>query len=264
MIIDFHNHLGVDLGDELSQTADQLLARMDEAAIDRAVVMPFPGAPDLVEANQAVLRAAAQHPDRFFPFLCLNPREHRGQNASDLERHLISLGTGGVLLHPAMHHFSLRKPLVDPLLESCARLQLPVVVHLVGYGLDDCSPIVELATRHPDIAIVVTPLHYAPGWAALAASQTNLYADTAKAMTPAHIVSLVEKLGADRVLFGSETPYMAPVLEREKFRYAALPAEIEAQLLGGNAQRLLKAESIPEALPLATDGRHSNQGSARR
>ena len=35
-VIDFHNHLGVDLGAELSQTADELLARMEEARIDRA------------------------------------------------------------------------------------------------------------------------------------------------------------------------------------------------------------------------------------
>lgn len=97
----------------------------------------------------------------------------------------------------------------------------------------------ELAERHRDTTFVLSPLVYSPGWAALTKNQQNILADTAKPMYPGHITALVATLGAKRVLFGSETPYMAPIVEREKFKYAGLSAEDEALVLGGNAARVL-------------------------
>ena len=61
-VIDFHNHLGVDLGAELSQTADELLARLDEARIDRAVVFPFPAARTWPRVTTSSPRPSASTP----------------------------------------------------------------------------------------------------------------------------------------------------------------------------------------------------------
>lgn len=237
--IDMHNHLGVDLGAELSQTADELLGRMDEAGIEQAVIFPFPGAPDLAQGNAEVARASAIHPDRLIPFVCINPREHRGETSEDLGRLLSDMGARGVLIDPAMHHFAVLSALVDPLLQACAALDLPLIVELVGHGRDDCSSLVRLAARHPDVAILITSLIYCPGWATLTRDQPNIYADTVKALHPRHIRQLVETLGVNRVLFGTETPYLAPIVEREKLKYAELSERELEQVLGGNAGRLL-------------------------
>lgn len=241
-VIDFHNHLGVDLGAELSQTADELLARMDEAAIDQAIVFPFPGCPDLSEGNAEVARAARDHADRLIPFFGVDPRAHRGESDTSITEMLTGMGARGIIIDPAMHHFSVRLPLIDPLMQACERLALPVVVQFIGHGNDDCSPFVELAARHPNVTLILSPLVYCPGWAALVKNQPNIYADTAKPMYPGHLTALVTTLGAERVLFGSETPYMAPIVEREKFKYAELAPEDEALVLGGNAERLLSRQ----------------------
>jgi uncharacterized protein len=239
MVIDFHNHLGIDLGAELAQNADELLSRMDEAAIERAVVFPFPGCPSLAEGNSVVRAGTARHPDRFIPFLGFNPREHYGKSETEIAKYLTENGARGVIIDPAMHHFSVRHTIVDPLMAACAILCVPIVVHLVGHGQDDCSPLVELAARYPKVNVVVSPLVYCPGWQALATAQANLYTDTAKLMHPQHIVQLVTVLGVHRVLFGSETPYMCPLVEREKLRYTSLASEMLEQVLHGNAERLL-------------------------
>ena len=239
MVIDFHNHLGIDLGAELSQTADELIARMDEAAIALAVIFPFPGCPDLAAGNATVWDAAARYSDRLIPFLGVNPREHRNQSADELTAYLNERAAHGIIIDPMMHHFSLRHAIVDPLMQACATLHLSVMIQLIGQGQEDCSPMVELAARHPEVTVIVSPLVYCPGWATIAKAQPNLYADTAKPMRPGHIVQLVNALGAERVLFGSETPYMSPLVEREKFRYTDLSEETQEQILSGNAERLL-------------------------
>jgi predicted TIM-barrel fold metal-dependent hydrolase len=237
--IDCHNHLGVDLGAGLSQTADELLARLEQAGIERAVVFPFPGAPDLAAGNDTVAEASAAHPDRLIPFYCVNPREHRGRSTDELVGWLGALRARGVIIDPAMHHFSVRHALVDPLLEACARLGLPLVVELAGHGRDDCSPFVSLAARHPAVTVIVTSLIYCPGWAVLTKDQPNLYADTVKALHPRHIRQLVETLGAERVLFGTETPYLAPIVERAKLTYTELPDDVIARVSHRNIARLL-------------------------
>lgn len=241
--IDFHNHLGVDLGAELSQTASELLGRMDEAGIDRAVVFPFPGAPDLAQGNAEVERASITHPDRLIPFVCVNPREQRGTTGATLGRQLSDMGARGVLIDPGMHHYAVLSALVEPLLEACATHGLPLVVELVGHGRDDCSSLVRLAARHPEVAIVITPLIYCPGWSVLTSEQPNIYADTVKVLHPRHVRLLVETLGAERVVFGTETPYLAPLVEREKLRYAELPKHDQELVQGGNAERLISRNS---------------------
>ena len=58
MIIDVNAQIGEPWGTLVSQTADELLARMDAAGVERAIVGPFPfGNFD----NEYVARAVAAH-----------------------------------------------------------------------------------------------------------------------------------------------------------------------------------------------------------
>jgi hypothetical protein len=239
VIVDFHNHLGVDPGAELSQTPEELIARMDEAGIDLAVIFPFSGSADLSAGNSYVRDAKDRYPERFIRFAAVNPREHRGRSNEDIMAAIRAETVKGVMIDPRMHHFSLRSELVDPLMQACTALRLPVLVHLVGHGLDDCSPVADMARRHPGALIVVSPLIHCPGWERIAGGEPNLYADTAKPMYPPHLDQLVTALGADRVLFGSETPMMSPLIELEKFRYSAIKPAVQQQIQGGNASRIL-------------------------
>ncbi len=200
MIIDCHNHLGVDPGDELTQSAEDLLHRMDEASIDVAVVFPFSGCRDLAEGNEYVRQAVSDYPDRLVRFLGVNPRDHRGRTTDDIAEVLEASRAEGVVIDPRIHHFSLGPELMDPLMRACALLGTPILVHLVGHGLDDCSPIVDLAMRHPDVAVVASPLIYSPGWERIAVAADNLYADTAKPLHPRQLDRLVGTLGSERTL----------------------------------------------------------------
>jgi uncharacterized protein len=60
---------------------------------------------------------------------------------------------------------------------------------------------------------------------------------------PAKILEAVERLGAARVIYGSDGPVCSPRIEVEKVRLAGLDAESERLVLGENARRLLAAVS---------------------
>jgi len=56
---------------------------------------------------------------------------------------------------------------------------------------------------------------------------------------PEKIKEAVDRIGAHRVMFGSDGPVCSPVLEKEKIVMAGLKSEDQARVLGGTAMRLL-------------------------
>jgi predicted TIM-barrel fold metal-dependent hydrolase len=51
--------------------------------------------------------------------------------------------------------------------------------------------------------------------------------------------ALAEKYGADKVLFGTDSPWTDPIEEIERIKALPLPEETIQGILGGNAQKLL-------------------------
>jgi predicted TIM-barrel fold metal-dependent hydrolase len=59
---------------------------------------------------------------------------------------------------------------------------------------------------------------------------------------PSKIAEAVQRIGAERVIFGSDGPGCNPRLEVEKVRMLGLGRDTERRILGGNASRLLGLE----------------------
>lgn len=56
---------------------------------------------------------------------------------------------------------------------------------------------------------------------------------------PDVIVRAIERIGPERVIFGSDGPGCNPKLELEKIRGLGLAPDVEQLVVAGNAQRLL-------------------------
>src|SRR5205814_6566852 len=98
--------------------------------------------------NDSVLDAAKAHADRFIPFAFLNAS--LGQEAHDEYDRTIAAGARGVKLHTWLHDYRLTDAL--PLLERCAELGLPVLVHL---GLGPPEDVAEVIDRLPTLNLVL-------------------------------------------------------------------------------------------------------------
>jgi aminocarboxymuconate-semialdehyde decarboxylase len=117
--------------------------------------------------------------------------------------------------------------------------------HMVMQGVMDDHPRLKVVLAHGGGAITTLRgrLRHAqtfkpPGRDVLAAIR-RFYFDTV-VFDPGVLRALVDFAGADRVLLGSDYPFdMGDARPAEVVRALGLPADEEAAILGGNAQRLL-------------------------
>jgi predicted TIM-barrel fold metal-dependent hydrolase len=243
--IDAFAHLGQSLFG-YGQTAHELLSRLDVAEIDQAVVCPVkPRGYHLGPANDLVAEAVAREP-RLLGLARVDP--NLGEEAiAELDRAVQTLGLRGLFLHPWEELFRVNAPMVDPLLSLCAELQLPVLV-AAGYPwVSEAAQVGDLARRFPSVSLVMTHggqinisgLGQADAMQVLR-KHPNVCIETSGVYRQDFLEDVATELGADRVLFGSNSPRMEPRLEVQRVRWAKVPEPDKAQILAGNAERLFR------------------------
>jgi predicted TIM-barrel fold metal-dependent hydrolase len=248
MIIDVFTLLGESI-QGYSQSEEALLSLMDEAGVDRAVICPVkPRGYHLGPANDRVA-AAAQRSDRLIGFARVDPR--LGDEAvRELDRAVAELGLRGLFLHPWEETFRINSPLVDPVVARAAELGLPLLV-ATGYPwLSEAPQVGDLARRFPSLQIImshggqinISGLGQFDAWLVLQ-QHPNVCIETSGVYRQDFIEEAAQAFGPERVLFGSSTPRMDMRLEVERVRWAKLPDEARALMLGGNAARILHLAS---------------------
>ena len=104
-----------------------------------------------------------------------------------------------------------------------------------------------LAPQYPDVNFIIPHLgSFADDWRVhqqvvdLMVRFPNVYGDTSGVRRFDYIVQAVDRAGAQKLLFGSDGPWLHPGLELHKIRLLQLPPGKEDLILGGNALRLLR------------------------
>jgi len=240
MIIDFHTHVDEAPAFGWIDPPEKIVGLLDEAGIDLAAVMTYTDLPGLDPyALRTILAAVARFPDRLLPFVRLNPNYPA---AAALLEEAVAAGVRGLKLHPTT---TLAHPAEEPtvaLLRRCGELGIPVLFHCGDDPYTTPQAIALAARLAPQTEIVLGHmggyLHVEEAIEA-AAAQPNLYLETSAMPYPALIRVAIDRVGAGRVLFGSDGPGCNPRLERHKVRLAGLSLADEELVMGGNAARLL-------------------------
>ena len=239
VVVDCHCHVGV--GHEYRQTPDELLGEMDRYAVDRAVICPVDRciAVDNREGNDFVLDAARAHPSRFYAFATANP--WYGDRAVRELRRAIGEGARGIKLHPPLQGFLLCDELVYPLADVAEDLDVPMFFHTGTPAFSLPLQLAELALRFPKVSFIMghmgsTDFKMEATPAALQAD--NIYLDTSWIL-PDLVTHAVATVGAERVLFGSDSPLSSLRIEMGCRSAAKLTSSERAKVMGGNILRLL-------------------------
>ena len=242
-VIDFHAHLGRWPKVGMAHSPDRLIAIMDRSGVDRACLFNiFHGR--AAQGNDEVAEVQRRYPERVIGFAFVTPH-YPEEVAPELARAFDRLGLHGIKIYPGYAGKPLSDPCWDPVFRFAEQRRVPVLSHSwVGPGL--CGPdlFAAVAERFPDLTLV---LGHAGGTAegrqqAMAAARThpNLYLEIASSYRDdGSIEAMVEGVGADRVLFGSDLPLMDPRIHIGRVLCASIDEEAKAQILGGNAARLL-------------------------
>ena len=244
MIIDAHLHV-----DDIPALGWQLAAadcvrRLDEAGIERGVVMTIVDAPEVnPDALELVAAACAAHPGRLDAFARIHPW-YGDESIALLERAIGEYGFKGLKLHPVT---TIAHPAGEEtlrLIRAAAAHRAPTLFHCGDEPQTTPLAVARAAAACPEATIILGHMggYFHVDEAIDAAERhPNLVLETSAMPYPAKIREAVERVGAERVLYASDGPACSPRLEVEKVRLARLEPEDEQLVLGENAARLLAA-----------------------
>ncbi|MGH9595016.1 MAG: amidohydrolase family protein, partial [Bryobacteraceae bacterium] len=111
------------------QPLEVMLAEMDIAGIDQAVVLPIDATTSrnaTVYTNDQIVEVCAMS-DRLIGFASVDP--HQGSAAEQLSHAVDDLGLHGLKLDPAMQEFYADDKLAYPLYERAQKLGIPILFH---------------------------------------------------------------------------------------------------------------------------------------
>lgn len=235
MIIDAHNHIGKDK-DGLSQNTDELLVNMRNCNIDYAVAFPFDEQGDLIEAS---LKLLAQS-DKIIPFFRFDPNTI---TTDALVRVIDNDKFKGVKLHPRAQAFNPLDTKFFPLYEVIEKKRLPLLIHTRKYGYDknsDPDSIATLSDHFPDMKIIMAHLaSFTPIALDYVKRKENLYIETSTAGAHRIIALACSRVGSEKIVFGSDTPYSDNEIELLKIKKAPISNDDKENILWNNMKKIL-------------------------
>ena len=276
MIIEFHTHTFPDriaavAIAKLEQAAHAvshsdgtrggLLQSMHSAGIDRAVVLPVATNPlkcasmndtsHVLDGRNGLTYFAAIHPD-----------------APDWQEELSrvkALGFKGVKIHPVYQGVAINDQRFVRILSRCGELGLIVVMHSgadIGFpGVEKCSPAMlrDALNQAGPVTLVAAHMGGWRNWQEVPEYllDTGIYLDTAFSLgsispiddhyapdelpmlNEVQFCELVRLFGADRILFGTDSPWDDMQKSVDRIRHLPLTENEKTAIFSGNALRLL-------------------------
>lgn len=204
---------------------------------------PHPGLDEVREMNRVLAGELRRHPDHLRGYCYVNPR-YGGDSLDDLRRNVEGHGMVGIKLWIAT---LADDPLSDPILEYAAERRLIVLTHAwrktVGrYPYESTAVhVAAAARRHPDVHFLMAHLGGQVESAVnVVRDVPNVAVDTSGTIIGAGEVALaVARLGADRVVFGSDLHHIDLAANVGKVLGAGLDGETEQRVFGGTIARWL-------------------------
>jgi len=242
MIIDSHTHVDESNVFGWSDSPEKLIRLMDEAGIERAVIMTYVDVPGLdMEGLKYIASVVRRHPERLVGYARMHPY---GTNAVSLLREAVmDLKLKGLKFHPE----TIAKPPYSnqsiALIKEAARLKVPVLFHTGDEAMSLPLKIGLAAEACPEATIILAHMGgYSHSNDALAVAERydNVLLDTSATPYPGKIREAIERLGPERILFASDGPGCNPALEVAKIKQLKLSPRDEEKILSENILKLLE------------------------
>lgn len=240
-------------------TPDEYLVDMKKSNIDKAVILSFSPDNQLKNMNfwtTAITRKGKNKPAKypmFIPFISVSPTMKGRTPIEELE-HKHKWGMKGLKIHPVAQGFAPDDERMWPVYEWMVKHELPLTAHS-GINVDEKScfgeperwlPVLE---EFKDLKLILA--HLGNGFwdqtIEIADKYHGVMFDTAIAISQikspntlddAGAVDMIRTIGSDRILFGSDYPWINPLKDIERIKNLDITEEDKKLILGGNAEKL--------------------------
>ncbi len=262
MIIDFHTHMYPEKIRERAMAAIPppyrpaidgsragLIRSMEINGIDLSLNLPLVNTP----RNARGVNARAQM-ENHGPIRMLGSLHPEDPAWKENLQWVCDQGMPGLKLHPEYQLFTFDDERFFPIWEACEEKGLFILTHA---GFDICfqppfktdpEKLAAFHKRFPGLTLVLAHLGGMKMWDDVEKYLAGLpvYLDTAMIdenwITPEQMTRIIRKHGADRILFGSDSPWMDQGSSLRFLRSLDLTDKEKAAVLGENAAGLLKID----------------------
>jgi predicted TIM-barrel fold metal-dependent hydrolase len=240
--LDSHAHVDVVPALNWYDTADKLVSRMDAAGVSMAIISGYLNAPGPNPKGLKVISdAVARYPDRLIGYARLDPW-YDDRCVAVLDEAVKDWGCRGIKLHPAHYTLYPFGPETVKLARRAGELNLPILFHCGDEIM--CLPyqIDRLAAQCPDTTIILAHIGgFFSGESALnvADRRKNVMVDTSEIPFPEMVRKAVDRLGAEKVMWGTDAPCCDILHEIKKVEMAGFTEQQQRLLFGENLARLM-------------------------
>ena len=237
-------------------TIERMLRDMERCGIHGALVysnLARELQPSL--GNEEVIRVCQANPRLIPAWVVLPDQCGDAPDTAKLIRQMLDNKVKAVKIFPRLHHFSLDDRTVGPLFRALAEAEIPLMIDngeantdFVQISWDEVASICE---RYPNLNLILHSVR----WEAtryllpLLKAFPNLFVEFSNYQANRIIEFLVQQVGADRLLFGTQMMLKSPGAAKAFIDYADISEQDRRKIAGENLIRLLKLETIPEDYP---------------
>jgi predicted TIM-barrel fold metal-dependent hydrolase len=229
-----HGHLGPYYASYVAgNTPERVIEEMDRAGVTQAVVFANIGMNgDERYGNDLVAAAARRHVGRFAGLTIVNLQRSDAEIAREMERGW-QMGLHGIKLHPHLQGVDTNSAKVELACAFAARNHTVVINHDWGSS----ERILSLCRKYPDATLITG--HTSSEGIKATREVENLYIGSCPLLSYGFTERLVEQVGAERIVFGSDLTWMPIGWGLGPILYAHIPESAKRLILGGNLSRIL-------------------------
>lgn len=240
LVIDGHSHLGIP-PDWMSP--ENFIKILDEARISQAVICRFSSRKDSLSSNQIAHQAVKRYPKRLIGCFWANPGEENIK--MQIKEAVENWGFRMVKLHCGIHSVSEKNIL--KISRICEQLKIPLFI-----DIEQNFKILDVLLSYSNIPVILAHLGtgvYDLNMRLLSESlsriksHNNLWLDTSGTTYPL-ARRVIDRIGPDRLIFGSDAPHEHPGVQLCMIRYLHLSQSHLKKVLSGNIQKLLPPTPI--------------------
>jgi hypothetical protein len=250
VVIDGHTHFAGPGRGFPPNTVEDLLHAMDRNGIDANVACaPYSSIGEdrtYDDVNRFIADSMKAAPGRIIGFIRVNP--HLQDHAlRSIRVGVKEQGFKGVKFHPRNEAFAINsEELSFPLADMAAKLGVPILIHTGDpdtYGFAQPTLVGDLADAFPDLTLIIGHMGKRLFEDAILVARwfENIILETSF-RNIRDITRAVKRVGAERVVYGSDMPFGVPEIEMMKVRMSDTTAEEKEMVLGANMARILDLE----------------------